>query len=46
MATHVERLPTQNDGIGAEVLSNLLRIERIKLLVVFPVKQYRVFRVQ
>ena len=46
MAAHVERLPTEKDGIGAEVFSNLLRVERIKLLAVFPVKQFRVFRLQ
>jgi hypothetical protein len=46
MAAHVERLPTQNDGIGAEVLSDLLWDERFKLLAVFPVKQVRVFRFQ
>ena len=32
MATHTKRLPTQNDGIGAEFFGNLPRVERIKLL--------------
>ena len=43
MAPHIERLPTQNDGVGAEVLSNLLCVERIKLPAVFPVQQFWVF---
>ncbi len=46
MATHIERIPTQNDGIGAEVFNNLLRVERTKLLAVFPVKQFWAFRFQ
>ena len=46
MATHLERSPTQNDGIGAKVFSNLLCVERIKRLAVLPVKQFWVFRFQ
>ena len=44
MATHIERLPTQKDGIGAKRLSNLFCVERIKLLAVFPVEQFWIFR--
>jgi hypothetical protein len=30
MAPHIERLPTENDCIGAEVLGNLLCVERLR----------------
>ena len=40
MATHIERLPTQNDGIGAEVLGNLLCVQRIKALAVSPIDYF------
>ena len=43
VAPHVKRLPAKQNGIGAEVLSNLLCVEQIKLLAVFPVQQFWVF---
>jgi hypothetical protein len=38
MAPHVERLPTEQNGIGTEFFANLLCVERIKLFAVFPIK--------
>src|SRR6266536_4196904 len=46
MTPHVERLPAEQNGVGAEVLGNLLYVQRIKLLAVFPVGQFRVSRFQ
>jgi len=46
MAPHVERLPTQQNGIGTEVLGNLLGVQGVKLLAVFPIEQFWVFRLQ
>src|SRR5437870_9947830 len=46
MAAHVKRLPTEKDGIRADGLSYVLRVERVKLLAVFPVKQFGIFRLQ
>src|SRR5437867_11153263 len=43
MAPHVERLPAKQNSIGAEVLRDLFRVESVKLLAVFPVKQRGVF---
>jgi hypothetical protein len=46
MATHIERLPTQKNGIGAEIPGNLLCVQGFKLLAVSPVEKFRVFRLQ
>src|SRR5438034_750553 len=46
MAPDVERLPAKQNSIGAKVLRDLFRVEGVKLLAVFPVKQFGVFRLQ
>jgi len=46
MTPHVKRLPAEQNGVGAEVLGNLLYVQRIELLAVFPVEQFRVSRFQ
>jgi hypothetical protein len=43
MAPDVERLPTEQNGVGAKLLSNLLRGEQFKLFAVFPVEQFGSF---
>jgi len=46
MAPHVKRLPAKQNGIGTEVLGNLLCVQRINLLAVFPIEQFGVFRLK
>src|SRR6266568_3512604 len=46
MAPHVERFPAKQNGVGSEFLGNLSRVQSRKLLAVFPVKQFGVFRLQ
>jgi len=38
MTRHVKGLPTEQNGIRTDVLGNVVRVERMKLLAVFPVK--------